>query len=546
MSMKRFWIPSIALVAISAACSSSSSGSGIQAGTLITTDSGPVQGDTDGATRRFLGIPFAAPPVGELRWRPPQPVEPWRDVLDATEFGSKCAQPESILNPAVLEEDCLFLNVWTPTPAPSEPLPVMLWFHGGANETGSASDETPLGIGGYMYDGRALSEQGVVVVTTNYRLGPLGFLAHSALSEADERGVSGNQGLLDQRAAMQWVQRNIKAFGGDPDNVTIFGESAGSYDVCFHMAASGSEGLFHRAISQSGGCTTFVRSRATAEADADAFAESLGCDAADDVLACLRGASVEDLLVPAPVDGAQPGLPGGDLYQGGAARWRFDVIVDGDLLRKQPRASFDAGETMHVPYLVGSNTDEGTVFHLSTVPVTTEAEYLAALDRRYGEDAASVAAAYPVDAFDSPQAALMRVSGDGPLVCPTTDTARRAAAAGLDVFLYNFDQAIPIPGLESLMLGAAHGAELAYVFDTVPDMLPDEDRALVPVMQGYWVRHAASGDPNGQGATAWPKLGGDSVQRLNLTLEQTVLTDFRGEECAMWETLYQAEFDDEP
>jgi para-nitrobenzyl esterase len=515
----------------------------IQRGTRIRIDSGEIQGEVDGATRRFRGIPFAAPPIGALRWKPPQPVKPWDGVRTTTSYSGKCPQNGNLLGPASAEEDCLYLNVWTPEPAPQRRLPVMIWLHGGSNISGSASDEIPLGIGGYIFDGRHIAEnQQVVVVTTNYRLGVLGFFSHPALDAEDARGVSGNQGLLDQRMAFDWVRRNIAAFGGDPDKVTIFGESAGSIDICFHMMSQVSRGLFHRAISQSGGCTRYARTRSTAEAEMSKFGAAVGCTDAAGVLDCLRALPVTTLLVPAPVDGGQPKAAGGIPYQGGTPQWDFTVTVDGDVLSAQPRAIVDSGDFAKVPYLIGSNTDEGTIFHVFEPEVMTEEEYRAALRRRFGDDADAIAAHYPVSDFPRPQEALMRVTGDTSLVCATYDTARRVAAGGVPVYLYNFDRPIPISALAGFNLRATHGAEIAYIFETAPPDLPEPDVALGRMMQGYWARHAIAGDPNGGSAPAWPAWKRDADVRLNFNLEPIVVTDFRRELCDFWATLYDKEF----
>src|SRR5262245_20092542 len=231
----------------------------IQKGTLLHLANGDVQGAVDGKTRKFLGIPYAAPPVGPLRWRPPGPVTPWQTTLQATAFAGSCAQLASIQGPASENEDCLYLNVWTPDPAPSKPLPVMVWFHGGGNQQGAAGDPIPFpGVTGHFYDAHVLAqERDVVVVTINYRLNVFGFFAHAALASEDSAyPYAGNQGLLDQRFALEWVHDNIAAFGGNPKKVTIFGESAGSQDTCLQVASPGTKKLFHRAISESGGCTT--------------------------------------------------------------------------------------------------------------------------------------------------------------------------------------------------------------------------------------------------------------------------------------------------
>ena len=356
----------------------------IQQGTRIALADGEVQGEIDGGSRRFLGIPFAAPPLGALRWRPPQPAVPWDGVLVADHMSKPCAQLDAITTPASDNEDCLYLNVWAPDPAPSAPLPVMVWFHGGGNTSGSTADLVPLGVGGLFYNGRALAEsRGVLVVTANYRLNVFGFLSHPLLAAEDaSTPYSGNQALLDQHAALEWVRDNIAAFGGDPHNVTIFGESAGSFDVCYHVASPLSRGLFHRAISESGGCTTRQTTLAEAQQQTEALIDAVGCRQAADVLACLRELPVSTLLA----------------NSGG-----FGPIVDGRFLPDQTRTLYDAGDIAKVPYILGSNSDEGTLFLLGMTLPQTEAEYLAALASRYGSRADEIAAVYPVANFATPR-----------------------------------------------------------------------------------------------------------------------------------------------
>jgi para-nitrobenzyl esterase len=530
-----------ALIIFTAACGENSEEPPppvIQTGTLITLSDGQIQGAAAGMSRRFLAIPFAKPPVGALRWKAPVKNDPFPSVRDATQFSGRCAQPGSLQADGTENEDCLYLNVWTPEPAPATALPVMVWFHGGGNVTGSASDLAPLGVGGLFYDGQVLAERyRVVVVTTNYRLGPLGFFYHPGL--AGEGSPEGNQGLLDQRRALEWVRDNIAPFGGDAANVTIFGESAGSFDVCFHVASPGSAGLFHRAISESGGCTTKLATKAGVQAGVTAFVEAMGCTGAADALACLRAKPVIDLLTDPPVDGAPATpLPGGQLYQGGTARWDFAPLVDGVVLPDQPRSLFDRGQVNKVPYILGTNTDEGTLFHFGAIAVTTEEEYLAALERRFGATgAAAVAAVSPVTDFASPNAALQRVTGDAALVCGTHDTARRAAAAGMAVHMYNFDFPLPIPGLE--FLGATHGAEIAFVFGSVD---ADAQGTVGETIRGYWTRLAKTGDPNGGAALAWPAFSAAADMRINLATDISVVSNFRSTECTFWRTLYDTQF----
>ena len=417
----------IASVIIAATPSGSMATRKIQQGTLIHLSDGDVQGSQNGKTRQFLGIPFAAPPIGALRWRPPAAVTPWQGVLQADTFSRPCPQLASIQGRASDNEDCLYLNVWTPDPAPAKPRPVMVWFHGGGNEQGSAGDAVPFpGVPGLFYDGQVLAqERDVVVVTINYRLNAFGFFAHSALAAEDPSyPYAGNQGLLDQRAALEWVRANVIAFGGNPKKVTIFGESAGSEDVCFHVVSPGSHGLFRRGISESGGCTTRQPTAAEGAATAEAFAAAVGCGGAADELGCLRQLPASTLLAHQPADGLGP-------------------VVDGGFLPDQPRTFFDTGHYARVPYLLGSNTDEGTLFFLGVPPVTTEAEYQAALQAQYGPLADQVAAVYPAADFATPQDALVRAFGDSILVCSTYDTARRAAAGGARTYLYNFAREYP-------------------------------------------------------------------------------------------------------
>lgn len=513
---------SLALALFGAACGSDddSTGPPIQQGTLIEIADGMVQGEIDGGARRFLGIPFAAPPVGDLRWRPPQPTQPWQGILEANAISAACAQLEGLTTSASESEDCLYLNVWTPEPAPARPLPVMVWFHGGGNTSGSTGDLVPLGVGGLFYNGRMLAEsRGVVVVTTNYRLNIFGFFSHPDLATEDPAyPYSGNQALLDQRAALEWVRDNIAAFGGDPGNVTIFGESAGAFNVCYHVASPLSRGLFHRAIGQSGGCTMRRPTAAEAQIRTAQVTAAAGCAAAADQLSCLRALPVSALL-------------------GNSAG--FGPIVDGGVLPDQPRFIYDRGEFNRVPYILGSNTDEGTLFLLGVPPIETEEAYRTAVENRFGDRADEALALYPVEEFDNPNDAWARITGDASLVCGTYDTARRAAAGGADVYLYNFDWPVLVDILP--FLRATHGAEIAFVFGSAES--PGEaETAIALSMQGYWTRFAATGNPNGDGALEWPRYSDDRDRRINFYAENSILTDFRRPQCEFFWSLYDEEF----
>ncbi len=507
----------------------------IQSGTLITLPDGQVQGHVNDATREFLGIPYAAPPVGALRWRPPAAPTPWSGVLDAASYSSACPQLPSLTTAESENEDCLYLNVWTPNPAPAAPLPVMVWIHGGGNVGGSTADLVPFPPyqSYHLYDAHNLAEtRDVVVVSMNYRVGVFGFFGHAALATEDSGyPYAGNQGLLDQRAALQWVHDNILAFGGDPANVTIFGESAGSFNVCAHVVSPMSSGLFQRAISESGGCTVGIATADESQADAADIATTVGCDGAPDVLACLRGVPVDQLL---NAYGAF------DLGSGRSA-----ISVDGGFLPAHPRALFDAGTFTRVPYILGANSDEGTLFFIGSTPITTPEEYTAELTTRFGTFAPQVEALYPLSSFPTPQDALIRVVGDSSLVCSTYDVARRISRSKNDghTFVYNFNHPIPLAFNIVLHLGAFHGSEIPYVFGSVPP--PGIwDAQLSQKMQEYWSTFAEKGRPRALHTKRWPRFKERTWNMLRLDALSTQLAisrirNFRRPECEFWSQVYE-------
>jgi para-nitrobenzyl esterase len=495
---------------------------------VVRVEDGELEGaaNASGDVRSFLGIPYAKPPVGLLRWKEPQKNMAWTGVRGAKEFGGRCAQLEStvLMNKASDTEDCLYLNVWTPSPAPTERLPVMFWIHGGGNVNGSANEPVPYLNSGLFYSGENLAKRGVIVVTINYRLGVFGFLTHLGLTA--EGSKSGNQGLWDQQFALQWVKRNIAAFGGDPMNVTIFGESAGSLDVCLHVASPQSRGLFEQAISQSGGCTTYQPLAMTAQQTTDKLATAVGCGVPD--LACLRAAPVAQLLSSISAAGS------------------FGPTLDADFLPSQPRALFEGGQINKVPYILGSNTDEGTLFTLALTNVTTEDAYQAAIKLRFPRTFDQVLQQYPSSNFASAPnpflAALARVLGDSALVCSTWDAAVLNAMAGAQTYLYNFD----IPA-NVANLGATHGSELVYVFGTSPNLSPEQQK-VADLMQTYWTNLAKHGAPNAASPTPmnWPQFSELNDNRLNFSLEPSVVQNFRSQECRFWRTQYTARFTEGP
>jgi para-nitrobenzyl esterase len=493
-------------------------------GTLVHTDQGPVQGATAGATRTFFGIPYAAAPVGELRWKGPKPAEPWSSVRDATARGPLCPQLNALGGGVATgtSEDCLTLNVWTPSAVKAK-APVMVWIHGGAFTLGSGGEPT--------YDGRALSEaSGHVIVTLNYRLGPLGFLAHAALDAEDPGHASGNYGLEDQRAALQWIQANIAAFGGDPGNVTLFGNSAGGISVCQHLVSPGSDGLYHRAILESGPCLAFILfTQARAEAQAEALAQAVGCADAATTAKCLRGKPADAILTALP--------PNAGLISSGGVNWA--PVLNGGFAPEDPEKLLAQGKFDKVPVLLGSNKDEGTLFlALAGQDVPTDADYQTLVASLFGASAqAPIVAAYPSASFPSPKAAMAAVIGDAIFVCPTRRAARAAAAAGVPTYRYTFTHAIDFqlfPGL-----GAFHGSDVPFIFHNgyFGSMLTPAEEPLSAAMVGYWGRFAATGDPNGEGAVKWPAYDSSGDAHIVLDLSIATGTGLAKTACDFWDGL---------
>lgn len=461
---------------------------------VVATDKGLVRGLAHDGYRTFQGIPYAAPPVGERRWRAPAPAARWTGVRPATEPGSQCAQ----IGPAyggetTYEEDCLFLNVFAPARLGKRKLPVMVWFHGGGNTTGSSSN----------YDASKLAVEGdVVVVTANYRLGAIGWLAHQALDGTYE---SGNYGLLDQQAALRWVQRNAGAFGGDRGNVTVFGESAGSIDTCAQIASPAAAGLFHKAIPQSGSCASPSRTEAGAEAEGQRLATAVGCADATDVAACLRAAPVKEL---------NEAFAAGGLNAG-------PVVGDPRVLPRTYSEAIASGRFNRVPVLHGSTLDEMRLYvGLEYPQPITATKYEEVVRSTYGPAADAVLALYPADAYDDPRLALAAIRTDsagGLSTCAHQDAFEELTDAGVKVFAYQFaDRGAPplidLPGFDE---GAEHATELTFLF---PGLLGELDAAqtkLSDTMVSYWTSFAHHGRPVAPGAPRWAAFrGSDDVLQL--------------------------------
>ncbi len=527
---------------------------------LVQTVHGPVRGFQNDGVNSYRAIPYAAPPVGAQRWRPPVPAATWADVLDATSRPNACMQ-EGFLDLPVpgfaASEDCLYLNV--DTPQSGSGLPVMVWIHGGGFVLGEGL-QTDGGTAGDLI----ARETDTVVVSMNYRLGPFGFLAHSALSQESPRGASGNYGLMDQTAALKWVQQNIEAFGGDPDNVTIFGESAGAFSVCSHLASPRSAGLFHKAIIQSGSCERPWVELSRAQAQGDVFAEALGCgEASEDSLPCMRDASAEDVLAalpPAPNFGFSPSA-------GVTADWF--PILDGYFFDEQPADSFASGTFNQVPTLLGFTRDEARLFvwlgeldPLSPLDVS-EDSYEALVTRLLGGNAELAAEAvreYPISEFSGAWEALAALATDTIFRCPGKLQAAKLREF-VPTYLYQFEYeggrsqlefAIDIGVLDAELpsgrLGAFHGADIPYVFGYDPVLELDgldlvvnsfepgsDDGTVWQAVLGYWTRFAATGDPNAPGAETWPAHGAQNDAYLSLDTVVTSSSQVAEERCSFWE-----------
>ena len=529
----------------------------LEPGPVIELSQGTIQAGMDANNPEILqinGIPFAAPPVGDLRWRAPQPALSWEGTRDGTVFGAECMQYRGgsaefladILNgmglnaverhlatialqsgpPPAESEDCLFLNVRSANVGGSELQPVMVWIHGGSHQAGAGSQG--------LYQANQLVENGVVLVTINYRLGVFGYIAHPALSADDPRGVSGNYGLLDQVASLEWIKENISAFGGDPDNITIFGESAGAQSVTEIMSTPLSEGLFHKAILQSGastynanGLTTAIDGRLTMHEAGVEFFDGLA--SADASAADLRAISATDIISHIP----------SKMHLGGYAL----PTVDGVVIPKLMGEAIGDGSIHNVPMLAGYNADEGTLFYDSIqkptvlVPEFPEPleERLAFLSELYGEaDAAALIELYGLDDAETYQAAETDMLGDDLFGVHMRYLAAANDAAGEPTYLYHFTR---VPPSKAQTIGAFHASEIFFVFNSHSPLagLTEEDEALTEAMGLYWTNFAKSADPNSDGLTIWPRYSPDTDLWLTFNPSIEVKSGVRAEKLDIME-----------
>jgi len=442
---------------------------------------GLVQGTLENGLMVYKGIPFAAPPVGDLRWRAPQPLKNWEGVLQANKFAPAPMQGGN--PPSGKSEDCLYLNVWTPAKSAKEKLPVLVWIYGGGFSFGSTSEP--------VYTGEALANKGVVFVSIAYRVGQLGFLAHPDLSSESPNHISGNYGLLDMIAGLEWIKKNIAAFGGDPNKVTIFGESAGGIAVSMLCASPLAKGLFTGAISQSGGSfgptrpTTYpgenMKSLKQAEIDGVGFAKKAHASSITE----LRKMNADSLP-------SGFGLPGG---------W---PIVDGYVIPDDQYKLYESGKYNDIPILVGYNSDEGASFSREKKPE----EFIKGVKARYGKFADDLIKAYPVDSNSVPKTAR-DLARDAAFGWQTWIWARLQSQTGKSkVFYYYFDQHPDYPkDSPKYGFGSPHGQDVAYVFKHLDVSKPETtktDLEISEAMATYWTNFAKFGDPNGKGVPTWP------------------------------------------
>jgi para-nitrobenzyl esterase len=499
--------------------------------TIRLTTGGFIQGTQQGNVVSFKGIPYAKPPVGDLRWKPPQAPTPWTGLRPAVAFGSKCVQPvfeKGVVSGVEGSEDCLTLNVWAPVGAAPRSLPVLFFIHGGNYLNGSASDP--------LYDGSYLSEHGpAVVVTIDYRLGALGFVASRSMAgESEQKNGLGNYGALDAIAALIWVQYNIASFGGDPARVMMFGHSAGAFMSCTLMASPLARGLFSRVVMESGGCEVYPR--ALTEAMGDTLATNLGCADSPDVPACLRG-----IVDPYIVAKALP-----PSYLGGTDGVTYRPNIDGWLLTQSPEDSFRAGTHTHVPLLITGTQAEFSrtlPYYLSKIP-GNEAEYRVAVGELITKmhlgraTVDEVVARYPLFPSIAPYWNLVALTTDVGLTGSRRIAREVSGSQSEPVRRGHFYGGLNNGPFASS--GAFHGIDMAYVFrafSAFGDSPTPTELATSDAVIGYWTRFAATGDPNGAAAAIWPQF--DAVTDPFLALGPMISsgTGLHTDNCDYWESV---------
>jgi para-nitrobenzyl esterase len=486
----------------------------------VRTEAGAVAGtnSADGKVVIFKGIPFAAPPVGELRWKEPQPVARWKGVRKATEFGARCVQArifeDMVFRDAGPGEDCLYLNLWTPGISGKTKRPVMVWIYGGGFQAGSSSEP--------RQDGEQLAHKGVVIVSMNYRLGIFGFFSHPGLTTESAHHASGNYGLMDQVAALEWVRKNISAFGGDPNNVTIFGESAGSFAVSALMASPLSKGLIHAAIGESGaffGKTLNAKRLAESERRDAIFAESLGLKSVGQ----MRAVSAEKLLEAARSADTDD-------------HNRFRPNIDGYFMPASAYEIYAKGEQAHIPLMAGWNHDEGSYQRFFGTERISKENYMAKIRQLFGEAAPDALKLFPGGSDEEVKSSAAFLSTADFIALGTWKWIEMQLQTGeAPVYRYEFDQIPPASEKHEAEAGLAyHSAEIEYVFGTLDWKKISwraEDYKLSDQMGSYWTNFAKTGNPNGAGLGVWPMyMRKSGYQVMHLEAAPRAMTDRQREQ----------------
>ena len=534
--MRTFYRSIIVVAAFMAGCGGGDNGSNaespvIKTSEIVTITTGQLTGVVENGSDAYKGIPYAAAPVGDLRWKPPQPVTPWAGIREANAFLSPCPQsPESTGSisaiPYLGAEDCLYLNVWTPAGRQAgERLPVMFFIHGGGNFAGSSSDSTDIIIntigGPALYDGSRLASRGnVIVVTANYRLGPLGFIYHLAMT-----GNTGNFGLLDQIEALKWVQQNIEVFGGDSSRVMIFGQSGGAYDVCALLTSPLASRLFSRAMMESGVC--YLHTQALMEQYTSALLQEKGCSGVPDVMQCLRNIPAEDLIL---AQSAQPQ---------GLGSFTFHPFVDGYFAPDRPLTVLAQGLHNHVPFVIGSNAAEYAHRFADTIALNYPVMVADLLGLGNLGRLKEALLLYPLNGYASPQEAMVQVASDRNIVCNTKKIARQVSLVQAEpVYYYHFRRILTAP--ERQAAAAYHASELLYVFqhmNGVDFAADDNDRTVESHLLNYWTQFAASGNPNSANMPLWSEY--DSATDPYQILDVVPVGDvqLKQDKCLFWDSL---------
>jgi len=488
---------------------------------IVEVESGLISGreDPSSGVIAFKGIPFAAPPVGELRWKAPQPLEAWEGTRECKEFGPSPMQAapapfmfwseEFLIPPEPIEEDCLYLNVWTKAETEADQLPVLVYIYGGGFRSG--------GSGCAIYDGQTMADKGVVFVSINYRVGVFGFLAHPELSAEADYGSSGNYGILDMVAALEWVNKNIKHFGGDPENVTIAGQSAGSFAVNFLTVSPLAKGLFHKAIAQSG--AAFVSSPLRpamsldqAEEMGQSFAKGLGAKS----LADLRAIPADS------IQRARNGLSA--------------PFSDGYVIPTSVMEAYQSGTQNDVPVIAGWNKDDRVMGRAQTAE-----RFKAQVEGRFGELAEQCLAVYPAGTDEEAASSQFDMSRDESFGIQAYSWARVQSAAGNSpVYVYNFNRALPAHGPET-QFGAFHSSEIVYAYNnlhTLDRPWEDSDHELADLMSSYWVNFARNGDPNGPGLPRWDAYSLEEERAMMLDAQSGQKTLPNLDQLGFWMKYY--------